>query len=149
MILYLNTCGPSPGDGGTRFYNNYARGNLVRETPEQLGGSSKELSGRITADRNLEICTVTAKKGRCLIFYHNLLHEGTPPAAGSSKFIIRSEVMFRRRHPICTEEKDVEAFELYRRAVDLAGTRGQEASAVPLFRRAFKLSPALADLYGM
>lgn len=149
MILYLNTCGPSPGDGGTRFYKYAARGNLVRETFSELEGPSKHLSGRVTADRNLEICTVSAKKGRCLIFYHNLLHEGTPPASGSTKYIIRSDVMFRRRHPICVEGKDLEAFELYRQAVDLAGTRGKEADAVPLFRRAFRLSRSLSDLYGM
>ena len=57
--------------------------------------------------------------------------------------------MYRRREPICTLPQDLEAYELYRTAVDLAGETGGEAQALPLFQRAFKMSRNLADLYGM
>jgi hypothetical protein len=66
----------------------------------------------------------------------------------STRFIIRSDVMYKRRDPICTGPKDVVAYQLYRQAVDTAG-EGREAEALPLFQRAFKMSPALADVYGM
>lgn len=137
IILYLNDCGPGPGDGGTRFFKDEARGNL-----------SKDHEGRFTADPAHEVCTVQAVRGRCLVFYHNHLHEGTPPVTGSSKYILRSDLMYQRRDAF-TAPEDLEAFRLYSRAVDLAGISGREKEALPLFQRAFKMSLALAKLYGM
>ena len=68
---------------------------------------------------------------------------------GTEKYILRSDVMYHRQDPICTQPQDLEAYELYRRAIDLAGERGREAEALPLFQRAFRISPGLADVYGM
>lgn len=133
IILYLNC---SPG-GGTRFYQDGARGHLVRDA-----------LGRFTADDALAVATVQAQAGRALIFYHNIMHEGRPPNDGHQKYIVRSDVMYHRRDPICTKPEDIEAYELYRQAVELAGD-SKESEALPLFRRAFRISPALADVYGM
>uniref|UniRef100_A0A7S2RJH3 Fe2OG dioxygenase domain-containing protein n=1 Tax=Rhizochromulina marina TaxID=1034831 RepID=A0A7S2RJH3_9STRA len=134
MIIYLNDC--SPG-GGTKFYHDSAKGDLV-----------KDASGKITAPPEASLLTVDAVKGRALVFYHNHIHEGTAPVPGTIKYIIRSDVMYQRRDPICTLPEDVEAYDLYRRAVDLAGD-GREPEALPLFQRAFRMSRSLADLYGM
>ena len=40
-------------------------------------------------------CSVLPKTGSALIFNHDTLHEGQPVAKGT-KYIIRSEIMFRR-----------------------------------------------------
>ncbi len=138
MIVYLNDCEPMPGNGGTRFFRDSARGTLRHDD-----------HGRFTADPSLEICTVGATRGRCLVFYHNILHEGTPPAAGKKKYIMRSDLMYIRRDPICTAPEDVEAYRLYVAAVDLAGIAGREKDALPMFQRAFRMSSALSKLYGM
>jgi len=152
IIVYLNDCrSPGPGDGGTRFYDDSAKGKLTREAA--LDGSEGGAAGagmeRWSSDRSLERCCVAAVRGRCLVFYHNLVHEGTAPSRGNAKYIIRSDLMYRRRAPICTGAADAEAYRLYRAAVDLAGVAGSEADALPLFQRAFRMSPSLADLYGM
>ena len=139
MILYLNDCfEPSAGHGGTRFYGDEAKGKLVREE-----------EGRWSSDKSLETCCVPCVRGRALVFYHNLVHEGTSPAPGFAKYIIRSDLMYRRVPPICTAPADAAAYALYRRAVDLAGVAGREAEALPLFQKAFAMSRPLADLYGM
>lgn len=155
VIVYLNTCLPSAGDGGTRFYSDAARGTLMHEGLREpvagttINDSKLGYGERITADRSFELCTVAAVAGRVCVFYHNIFHEGTPPAPAMSKYIIRSDLMYKRRDPICNKPEDIEAYELYRRAVDVAGIAGKEKEAVPLFQKAFRLSRALADLYGM
>ena len=110
---------------------------------------SSTLPFRWSADPSLQRCVVAAKRGRCLVFYHNLVHEGTAPAPGHVKYIIRSDLMYERRDPICARPQDVAAYELYREAVEIAGVAGREAEALPLFRWAFAMSRPLADLYGM
>ena len=137
IIFYLNDCHPAEC-GGTRFYADEAKGKLVLDD-----------MGRYTADPALALTCVAAKKGRALVFYHNHIHEGTPPAPGAQKYIIRSDLMYHRAEPICTLPQDVEAYGLYQRAVDIAGESGREAEAMPMFARAFKMSRNLADVYGM
>ena len=41
------------------------------------------------------MCSVTPKTGTALLFNHDTLHEGQPATAGS-KYILRTEVMYRR-----------------------------------------------------
>ena len=65
------------------------------------------------------------------------------------KYIIRSDVMYQRRNPICTLPQDKEAYELYRQAVELAGQAGSEAKALEMFKHAFSMSRNLKDIYGM
>ena len=64
------------------------------------------------------------------------------------KYIIRSDVMYKRVPPICTDSKDIEAFRLYQEAQELSN-EGRLEEALKLFRRAFKMSSKLADIYGM
>jgi hypothetical protein len=83
------------------------------------------------------------------VFYHNHVHEGTAPALGAAKYIVRSDLMYRRRVAVCDSLQDRAAYRLYQQAVDLAGVAGQEANALPLFQKAFAMSRPLADLYGI
>jgi hypothetical protein len=228
MIVYLNDCcAPGPGDGGTRFYSDAAKGHLVAvpasispllaavahaanasaasaydannalaapgsgdpvnenlsaSVPQTNGGATSTsgalLAGaladpaaaavgregtasltprapaapqatRWSADPALEVCCVAAVRGRCLVFYHNHVHEGTAPALGAAKYIVRSDLMYRRRVAVCDSLQDRAAYRLYQQAVDLAGVAGQEANALPLFQKAFAMSRPLADLYGI
>jgi len=76
------------------------------------------------------------------------VHEGELVSADAEKYIIRTDVMYRRDKPLCDEENDREAFSLYERAKELTN-EGYPEEAAKMFRRAFKLSTALADIYQM
>jgi len=133
-VLYLNSC--SEG-GGTRFYADEAREQLVKDD-----------QGRYTGREDLVRLTVEPIVGRLCVFFHNIVHEGVPVGPSAEKYIIRSDIMYRRRAPICKTDKDRQAFDLYQEAQEKS-TDGQIEEAMAMFRRAFKLSPALADVYGM
>ncbi len=64
-----------------------------------------------------------------------------------SKYIVRADIMFARVVPLLSSPSDRDAYALYQRAEDLAGW-GRVDEAVPLFRKAFKISPELACLLG-
>ena len=85
--------------------------------------------------------------GRMLIFDQSLVHEGVPPLAPYSKFIIRSDVMFQRSPAICDSPIDKEAYRIFKQAEQLAEAGNIEES-IPQFRRAVKLSPTLAAIMG-
>jgi hypothetical protein len=55
--------------------------------------------------------------------------------------------MFERNPAVCNSEADIRAYGIFQRAEALAET-GHVAEAVPLFRQAFKTSPALAEMMG-
>lgn len=151
IVLFLNDC--SEG-GGTRFYRDEQRDRLVLDE-----------EGRFTGQKEYEVATVAPKAGRMVsgilwkdkeklriwfkvVFYHNILHQGVALGPNASKYIIRSDVMYERTPPICTKDSDVEAFRLYQEAQELSND-GSLDDAMKLFRKAFKLSPKLADIYGM
>ena len=70
---------------------------------------------------------------------------------GSMKYIIRTDLMFRRNNPFCDSASDVEAFRLMKEAEEIENTQQGPASAnkaAGLFRQAFRMSPALAKVYG-
>mmetsp|Transcript_10856 Transcript_10856/g.17235 ORF Transcript_10856/g.17235 Transcript_10856/m.17235 type:complete len:310 (+) Transcript_10856:2-931(+) len=134
IVMYLNTC---QDGGGTRFYKNEQKDRLVKDDLD-----------RYTGQPDLELVTVEPIVGRIAIFFHNILHQGVPVGRGCKKYIIRSDVMYRRTDPICKTEKDKEAFDMYQQAQELS-TAGEIDESMRLFRRAFKMSSALADVYGM
>ena len=142
VIFFLNDI-PEGDGGGTKFYKAEATKNL------QLQQSNAGMAGanRWTADDSLVLGTVSAVSGRMLIFHQALVHEGVPPASPQSKYIIRSDIMYTRRPGICTQPKDIEAYSIFKEAEDLAES-GQVDKAIPLFRRAFKMSPDLARVMG-
>lgn len=71
LLVYLNDCAPS---GGTKFYSDAAKGSLITD-----------VDGRFVGRSETEMLTVSAVKGRALIFYHNHMHEGTSPTPGTCK----------------------------------------------------------------
>lgn len=85
--------------------------------------------------------------GRLLIFHQSLVHEGVPPKSPHLKYIIRSDVMLTRTPAICDSEADREAYRIFKQAEDLA-EQGRVDEAVPLFKRALKLSPEMARIMG-
>eukprot|EP00747_Dinoflagellata_sp_TGD_P005358 gnl/TRDRNA2_/TRDRNA2_113789_c1_seq1.p1 gnl/TRDRNA2_/TRDRNA2_113789_c1~~gnl/TRDRNA2_/TRDRNA2_113789_c1_seq1.p1 ORF type:complete len:174 (+),score=28.76 gnl/TRDRNA2_/TRDRNA2_113789_c1_seq1:591-1112(+) len=128
-VLFLNE---SPWGGGTRIYSD-----------EQIGRElEKDSEGRLTGDMSLVLDEIKPRPGRMLVFYHRLMHEGVPAA---EKYIIRTDVLYHRTPALCTQPEDVEAFAMYQEA-QLKAENGDVEVAAKLFRRAFKLSPALAKV---
>jgi hypothetical protein len=140
LIVYLNTC----TDGGqTRFYTDEARGKLVRDEHD-----------RFTSAPELAVAAVEAVQGRALVFHHDLVHEGVPvgETPGAIKYIIRSDVMYERTPRLYDSPKDREAYTLYMKAQELSNADDDPDKineSMLLFRRCFKMSPGLADVFGM
>lgn len=131
-VLFLNS---SAWGGHTRLY-----------ADEQMRKElQKDDLGRLTGDPALILSEVEPKPGRMLVFYHRLMHEGVPAA---EKYIIRTDIMYRRTKEMCTAPEDVKAFEMYQKA-QLLAEEGDCKGAAELFRRAFKESPALKEVYKM
>lgn len=132
-IVYLNTC--SAG-GATR---------LLRG--EQHEATTVMDDGRLSAAAPAVLQRVDPRAGRVLVFYHGVLHDGEPVGAGQAKYIIRTDVVYRRREPLCTAPMDLAGYALYCRARDREAA-GACAEAAGLFRRAFKTSPLMAQMFG-
>ena len=133
VIVYLNDCARG---GATRML----RG-------EQADATERLADGRLVARAHAVAHVVPPRAGRALVFYQAALHDGEPVGAGCAKRIIRTDVLYRRREPLCVGEADVRAYGLYRRARD-AEAAGRCAEAAELFRAAFKTSRAIARMYG-
>eukprot|EP01043_Picozoa_sp_COSAG02_P001567 COSAG02_NODE_33_length_50286_cov_83.550760_34_plen_445_part_00 len=137
MIVYLNDC----EDGGsTRM--------LVLEPGDSF---STDASGRFRGREENVVDSCPVEAGSVLLFYQNIVHEGEPVGMGSMKYIIRTDLMFRRNNPFCDSASDVEAFRLMKEAEEIENTQQGPASAnkaAGLFRQAFRMSPALAKVYG-
>lgn len=115
---------------------------LYRDEQREDGFRIDEAGRQTGWEKNL-IEKVDPIPGRMLVFYHRIIHEGN---AAEMKYIIRSDVMYHREHDILTSEDDKKAFDLYQEA-QLLAEKGAVTEAMQMFRRCFKLSPALAKLY--
>ncbi|CAJ1442395.1 unnamed protein product [Effrenium voratum] len=130
-VLFLNA---SAWGGHTRLY-----------ADEQMRKElQKDEEGRLTGDASLVLAEVEPKPGRMLVFYHRLMHEGVPAA---EKYIIRTDVLYRRAPAVCTAPEDLEAFQMYQDA-QLLAENGDCDGAARLFRSAFKRSPAIKEIAG-
>jgi len=134
IILYLNQCTLG---GRTHLYQDEQLSNLVLTSQNFFTGDPKFL-----IDSILPTC------GSALVFYHAIVHEGEAIGKNAEKYIIRTDVMYKREIPICNEPEDVEAFRLYERAKEMTN-EGEAEEAMKMFRRAFKLSQALAEVFQM
>eukprot|EP00931_Biecheleriopsis_adriatica_P047773 TRINITY_DN27565_c0_g1_i1.p1 TRINITY_DN27565_c0_g1~~TRINITY_DN27565_c0_g1_i1.p1 ORF type:complete len:383 (+),score=80.74 TRINITY_DN27565_c0_g1_i1:66-1151(+) len=92
-VLFLNA---SPWGGHTRIYADAQMQKDLR----------KDEAGRLTGEPSLVLAEVPPKAGRMLVFYHRLMHEGVPAA---EKYIIRTDVFYRRTPELCTAPEDAEA----------------------------------------
>ncbi|KAJ1634602.1 hypothetical protein T492DRAFT_972124 [Pavlovales sp. CCMP2436] len=133
VIIYLNSCILG---GATRML----RG-------EQGEATERAEDGRLVARPEAVGQVVEPLCGRALVFYQAALHDGEPVGQGAAKFIIRTDIVYRRRTPICVTEADVRAYGLYRRARD-EESAGRCLEAAELFRLAFKTSRTIGQLYG-
>lgn len=134
IVLYLNDCHEG---GGTRFYHDDQKAHLVLDS-----------NGRFTGKEEHVLGIVDPIMGSCCVFFHNILHEGVAVGINSSKYIIRSDIMYIRKDPILKSAVDRAAFEMYQQAEELSN-QGLPEEAMPLYRKAVKMSQKLADLYGM
>lgn len=133
VIIFLNDIAEG---GGTRFYKDEALNRLALDSV-----------GRWTGEPSDATLLVSPVRGRILVFDQDLIHEGVPPVAPDNKYIIRSDVMFQRTPPVCTGEKDIEAYKMFRRAEDLAEA-GDVQQSLALFAASWKLSPAMSKMMG-
>eukprot|EP00405_Crypthecodinium_cohnii_P037241 CAMPEP_0206548674 /NCGR_PEP_ID=MMETSP0325_2-20121206/14016_1 /ASSEMBLY_ACC=CAM_ASM_000347 /TAXON_ID=2866 /ORGANISM="Crypthecodinium cohnii, Strain Seligo" /LENGTH=391 /DNA_ID=CAMNT_0054048183 /DNA_START=72 /DNA_END=1247 /DNA_ORIENTATION=+ len=131
-VLFLNS---SPWGGETRLYDD---AQMQREL-------KPDAEGRLTGDPKLILDAVPPKPGRMLVFYHRLMHEGVPAA---EKYIIRTDILYRRTPEQCTAPEDIEAFAMYQEA-QLQAEKGECDLAASLFKKAFKHSEALRKVYRM
>ena len=100
---------------------------------------------RVAGDPQLVLAEIEPQPGRMLVFYHRLMHEGVPAL---EKYIIRTDVLYRRCPELCTAQEDVEAFKEYQEA-QLRAEQGDCAEAARLFRSAFRRSAGLKAVYKM
>ncbi|RYH30149.1 2OG-Fe(II) oxygenase [archaeon] len=157
IILFLNSV-PQECGAGTRFYAAEAVQKLqltkhniysssITTDPAKSNPSVDTSAQHWTSSPELVQGEIAAQAGRMVIFHQAWVHEGVPPIPPYQKYIIRSDVMFQRTSPICDTEPDREAYRLFRDAEWLAES-GQTEEAIKLFKRAFRLSPTLAQIMG-
>lgn len=143
VIVFLNTI-PIEQGGGTRFYKSEALQHLEKIS---LNGVCEYWT---CSNKSYVTAEVGAVAGRMLVFHQSLVHEGIPSVKEghhNEKCIIRSDIMSTRFPAICDSLSDVEAYRIFKLAEDLA-EQGNVVDSVPLFRRAFKLSPEMARIMG-
>ena len=132
LIVYLNDC---ECGGSTRLF-----------PPEACSQAFVvDAGGRFRWKEESVSYECPCVEGSCLAFYQDLPHEGAP---APKKYIIRTDIMYKRKHPICNEAHDIEAYKLFREA-ELLEADGHCEQAAMLFRRALKMSPELAEVLGM
>lgn len=107
IIIFLNTI-PVNSGGGTRFYTNDAVKHL-----KIMQYNSKDYW---TCDSSYVTEEISAIEGRVLLFHQSLVHEGIPPHDPYSKYIIRTDLMYRRIPSICDSDSDKEAYILFKQA---------------------------------
>jgi hypothetical protein len=98
---------------GTKFYRKQACSDLKMVAVPTDNSDETERNCWTAPEEHL-IAEVDAVQGRVLFFDQQLVHEGVQPAAPYMKYIIRSDIMFHRTPELCTGEKDIEAFRMYR-----------------------------------
>uniref|UniRef100_A0A0G4I068 Fe2OG dioxygenase domain-containing protein n=1 Tax=Chromera velia CCMP2878 TaxID=1169474 RepID=A0A0G4I068_9ALVE len=135
FLIYLNT----PEEGGETAVLH----NEQRDVP-----IPKDAEGRYTAEEKFVYARVRAQEGRGLVFFHTQMHEGVPVAKGSEKYIIRTDIMYRRKVPILAAPKDKEAYALWQEA-QLMAEQGHAKEAAVLFRKCVKTSRDVADFLGL
>lgn len=133
VIIYLSDC---------------KGGETAMQTDEQLTNLSLDDEGRYAGSADFEVAKVSPAPGRVLTFFQNIVHEGRPPTDGTVKYIIRTDIMYERRPGICDSEKDLEAYRMYLEAKECEAV-GDTDRALSLYRRMVKMSPGLADVFGL
>jgi hypothetical protein len=132
VLLYLNEC----EEGGAT--------QLLRA--EQGEATQTDGTGASIARETFVVHAVRPVCGRGLLYWHQVLHAGERVGPSSVKYCLRTDVMYERDPPICTEPNDVQAFELCQAARALEAN-GRAMDALPLYMRARKLSRGIAKAF--
>ncbi|KAL1527074.1 hypothetical protein AB1Y20_015757 [Prymnesium parvum] len=132
VLVYLNDC----VEGGST--------QLLRE--EQGNATEIAADGARVAREDHVLYEVQPACGRAVMYWHQVLHAGKRVGDKNIKYCLRTDVMYDRDPPMCTEPDDVLAFELYEKARELDAA-GHAMDALPLFKRAAKLSEGIAKAY--
>eukprot|EP00026_Physarum_polycephalum_P012438 Phypoly_transcript_12747.p1 GENE.Phypoly_transcript_12747~~Phypoly_transcript_12747.p1 ORF type:complete len:293 (+),score=57.48 Phypoly_transcript_12747:127-1005(+) len=90
--------------------------------------------------------SIKPEAGLAIIFLHPYLHEGATLKTGE-KYIMRSDIMYGRTEKVATNPTEEQALKLFHEAQELEISEPMKAAE--LYRRAFKLSPDLANAYRM
>eukprot|EP00918_Siedleckia_nematoides_P086882 GHVU01191182.1.p1 GENE.GHVU01191182.1~~GHVU01191182.1.p1 ORF type:complete len:382 (-),score=71.73 GHVU01191182.1:483-1628(-) len=94
----------------------------------------------------MELGKVAPGFGRACTFYYEQMHAGAAVRGGGRKYIIRTDILYRRKVPILQGPRDAEAFAMWMAAEKIA-EEGDAATATAMFRRCFKMSNELKELY--
>jgi hypothetical protein len=142
-LIYLNTC---QCGGETRVFIGDQCSVLTQDaaTGKVCGKSSEEMERE--GGSHLCVGAISPEEGLLALFGYNVLHEGVSVHPGYKKYIIRSDVLYRRNPPILTTADDQQGFSMYQRARVLEAS-GQTDEALRLFRAVRRKSPGVADLY--
>ncbi|KAH8584975.1 prolyl 4-hydroxylase alpha subunit [Cryptosporidium sp. chipmunk genotype I] len=135
VLLYLNTI-PEEGGGATSF---------VDESQKTQKRFVDEF-GRERTNPNNVITKVQPKAGRMVIFFIADMHEGEPLCSGYTKYILRTDILYKRVDPILTSEADQKAYVLWLKGKDLT-YRGNLDEAKEIFRKVSEISPELATKF--
>ena len=129
VLIYLNHCADG---GGTQLLSSE-----VGETSELSASGARVARPESVLYRVGPVC------GRAVTYYHQTLHAGETVGDGCCKYCLRTDVMYRRKEPLCTAPDDIKAFELVL-AARAREAAGEPMEAVPLYRRARRLSEGIA-----
>ncbi|KAF7455803.1 tetratricopeptide repeat-containing protein [Cryptosporidium felis] len=132
LLLYLNTV-PEEGGGATSFV----------DESQKIEKRFIDDSGRERTNPNNIITKVQPKAGRTVIFFIADMHEGEPLNNGYTKYILRTDIVYKRVDPILTSDSDQRAYILWLKGKDLIyREKFDEASEV--LKQVAKISPELA-----
>lgn len=143
VIIYLEEC--EDGSGGTAIFARREEG----DRHDQGGAPQVARVYEADAARRLRWaerpCAVAhSRHGSALVFRQDLAHEGEPVlAAGATKTIIRTDVMFERAPARCGGGDGDAAWRAWKEA-QAAEDAGDAAQAVAHYRRAARLCPQMA-----
>ncbi|ESO93516.1 hypothetical protein LOTGIDRAFT_161618 [Lottia gigantea] len=129
LMLYLN--GDFEG-GSTNFID---ESQMIHMKDGKYCAEEKNILHQIKPDTGLGI-----------IFNHHRLHEGEKLGNGR-KYILRSDIMYKNVDKTILDSKDEQAMLLVQEA-ERKEASGDCMEAAELYRKAFKLSPTVAEYYG-
>jgi len=121
-------------------------GGATRFIKDSLDLSICEKRGIYTAEEEDVLYKVESdKKGKAVVFFHDLMHDGEPLKEGSApKWLFRTEILYRRDPDTAPQltENQIQAREFLKQA-EAAEEGGNFAAAIKYYNKAYKLDSTL------